>query len=165
MQHVNDEDRPEVGRRGFLRVTAVGGLTLPVLAACGGSDTGGSGSAGSSESPSDGAGEGDEGASGSASEGSAGGTTVAKADVPVGGGTIIDDTFVVTQPAEGEFLAFSAICTHQGCPVTEITGGEILCKCHGSRYSIEDGSVLGGPAPAPLPEEPVSDDGDQLTLG
>lgn len=162
MQHVSDEDRPEVRRRDFLRVTAVGGLTLPVLAACGADDSSPSGSSGSG-SPDPGS-DGSADASGSTSEG-VGGTTVAKADVPVGGGTIIDDTYVVTQPTEGEFVAFSAICTHQSCPVTEIADGEIVCNCHGSRYSIEDGSVLGGPAPAPLPEESVTDDGDQLSLG
>lgn len=76
-------------------------------------------------------------------------------DIPVNGGVIIDEEVVVTQPTDGKFVAFSAICTHQGCPVDDVTDGVISCPCHGSQYSVEDGSVLGGPAPAPLPEVPI----------
>lgn len=73
--------------------------------------------------------------------------------VPVGGGIILpEQDLVVTQPTEGDFRAFSATCTHQGCTVANVVNGEIRCPCHGSRYSIEDGSVVGGPAPRPLPE-------------
>ena len=91
--------------------------------------------------------------------------TVAKSDVPVGGGTIIDSSVVVTQPAEGEFKAFTAICTHQNCPVTDVTDGKIHCNCHQSFYSIDDGSVISGPAPAPLEEFPLSDKGGDLVVG
>jgi len=82
----------------------------------------------------------------------------------VGGGTIIDSSVVVTQPAEGEFKAFTAICTHQNCPVTDVTDGKIHCNCHQSYYSIDDGSVISGPAPAPLEEFSVSDKGDDLVV-
>ncbi|HYF74354.1 MAG TPA: Rieske (2Fe-2S) protein, partial [Nocardioides sp.] len=73
------------------------------------------------------------------------------ADVPVGGGVIYaDQKIVVTQPTEGEFQAFSSICTHQNCPVTAVKDGTINCTCHGSKFSIEDGSVATGPATKPL---------------
>jgi Rieske Fe-S protein len=78
------------------------------------------------------------------------------ADVPVDGGVIIGDEVVVTQPEQGTFKGFSAICTHQGCVVDEVADGVITCPCHGSQYSVEDGSVLGGPAPAPLPAVEVT---------
>jgi nitrite reductase/ring-hydroxylating ferredoxin subunit len=52
----------------------------------------------------------------------------------------------VVQPTAGTFKAFSAICPHQGCAVGDITGGEIVCPCHGSRFKVSDGSVLNGPA-------------------
>jgi Rieske Fe-S protein len=45
----------------------------------------------------------------------------AKADIPVGGGTVFkDEKVVVTQPEAGTFEAFTAVCTHQGCIVKEV---------------------------------------------
>ena len=55
----------------------------------------------------------------------------------------------MTQPTEGDFKAFSAVCTHQGCVVAKIEGEDIECTCHGSKFSIEDGSVVTGPATKP----------------
>ncbi len=97
--------------------------------------------------------------------GAAGGPVATKADIPVGSGKIFEaDKVVITQPTEGDFKAFSAVCTHQGCLVSTIKDGEIDCVCHGSRYSIEDGSVLGGPAPKPLAEMKVTASGEDLTV-
>ena len=49
---------------------------------------------------------------------------------------------VVTQPTAGEFKAFSAVCTHMGCIVNQISNGTIDCPCHGSQYSITTGDVV-----------------------
>src|SRR5699024_5676356 len=63
--------------------------------------------------------------------------SVPTSQVPVGGGTILADApYVVTQPSAGEYKAFSQICTHQRCPVQKIQDGDILCLCHGSKFSI-----------------------------
>jgi len=87
----------------------------------------------------------------------------AAADVPVGGGVVIKAAkIVVTQPAKGEFKGFSAVCTHAGCIVAKVADGTINCPCHGSKYSITDGSVVAGPAPAPLPAKAVAVDGGQI---
>src|SRR5258707_73783 len=52
-------------------------------------------------------------------------------DIPVGGGKVFDrEKIVVTQPTAGEFKAFSAVCTHQGCTVKKIANGIITCPCH-----------------------------------
>jgi Rieske Fe-S protein len=84
------------------------------------------------------------------------GPSVATSKVPVGGGVILDDAdFVVTQPSKGDYKAFSKICTHQGCKVAEIANNNIVCKCHGSSFSIKDGSVTNPPASKPLPESTV----------
>jgi Rieske Fe-S protein len=81
------------------------------------------------------------------------GPNVAMSRVPVGGGVILENAdYVITQPTKGEFKAFSNICTHQGCPVASVSNGVIHCNCHGSEYSIEDGSVTNPPAPKPLAE-------------
>ena len=72
-------------------------------------------------------------------------------DIPVGGGLILTDKkIVITQPQAGTFHAFTAICTHLGCIVNTVSGGTINCPCHGSKYSIVNGSVVNGPAPLPL---------------
>lgn len=86
-----------------------------------------------------------------------GGPLAAAADVPVGGGVVVAaaDT-VITQPTAGVFTAFSATCTHQGCVVAAVAGGTINCDCHGSTFSITDGSVVTGPAKAPLPARRVA---------
>jgi Rieske Fe-S protein len=77
------------------------------------------------------------------------------ADVPVGGGKILaDKKIVITQPRVGSFQAFTAVCTHQGCTVSSVSGGTVNCPCHGSKFSIANGSVVTGPAPSAL--APVS---------
>jgi Rieske Fe-S protein len=76
-------------------------------------------------------------------------------DVPVGGGKILaDKKIVITQPRAGSFQAFTAVCTHQGCTVSSVSGGTVNCPCHGSKFSIANGSVVAGPAPSAL--APVS---------
>ena len=76
-------------------------------------------------------------------------------DVGVGGAVFIDSSnvpgepvangIVITQPAEGEFHAFSRDCTHAHCAVTNIVDGKLHCPCHGSRFDPH-GRVVMGPA-------------------
>ncbi|MFB7293483.1 Rieske (2Fe-2S) protein, partial [Actinacidiphila glaucinigra] len=76
-------------------------------------------------------------ASATTSPPSQGEVLVKAADVPVGGGTVIaDKKVVVTQPTAGEFKAFSAVCTHEGCLVNTVSDGTINCPCHGSKIRI-----------------------------
>ncbi|RLP82010.1 Rieske (2Fe-2S) protein [Micromonospora sp. BL4] len=87
------------------------------------------------------------------------------ADIPVGGGKVLAaEGVVITQPTAGQFKGFSPICTHQNCPVTNVDGGTINCTCHGSKFSIEDGSVKAGPATKPLPPKDIKVTGDQISL-
>jgi Rieske Fe-S protein len=86
-------------------------------------------------------------------------------DIPVGGGAIFaDKQVVVTQPKKGTFKAFTSICTHQGCQVAEVANGTINCPCHGSKFSIADGSVVHDPAPQPLPGKKITVSGDSILL-
>lgn len=86
-------------------------------------------------------------------------------DIPVGGGKVFkDEEVVVTQPKDGEFKAFSAICTHQRCTVATVADGMINCACHGSKFSITDGSVANPPATRPLPEKKITVAGNSIRL-
>ena len=88
------------------------------------------------------------------------------AEVPVGGGKIITGkNIVVTQPQADSFKAFTAVCTHLGCIVSTVSGGTINCPCHGSRFSIKDGSVVNGPATSPLAPVAISVDGTSIVQG
>ena len=90
----------------------------------------------------------------SSDEALASGTDLAAvSDIPVGGAlavTVDDAPVIVAQPAEGEIVAFDALCTHQRCPV-DPGPGDLRCPCHGSRFDLGTGDVLSGPADRPLP--------------
>ena len=140
-------------RRGALAGLGVAGVAV-VVAACGG----GSSSSGSSGSSSSGSGS----SGGSSGSGTA---LAATSDIPVGGGKIFtSDKVVVTQPTAGEFKGFSAVCTHMGCIVNQVSNGTIDCPCHGSQYSIATGDVVAGPAPRPLPAKQIKVSGSSVFL-
>jgi Rieske Fe-S protein len=62
----------------------------------------------------------------------------------------MDERIVIAQPTAGEFVAWSAICKHQGETVGSVEDNVIICPYHGSRYDAATGEVVGGPAPSGL---------------
>ncbi|MFI9804164.1 Rieske (2Fe-2S) protein [Streptomyces sp. NPDC052301] len=150
-------------RRTVVAAAGAAGLAA-ALTACGSGDK-------SSDTVNAGAGDGSSGSTGTtgstgSSGGAAGGAALAKtSDIPEGGGKIFKDQgVVVTQPTAGQFKAFSAKCTHQGCAVGSVANGVIVCPCHNSHFSAADGSVKQGPATQPLAEEKISVSGDEIKL-
>lgn len=142
----------EQARTGLSRRHLIGGAAgvgaVPLLVACGSDDT-------ATDQPSTPAGDTptpvtpspEEPTAPSGDGTPAGSGLVATTDVPVGGGVVLGkDDVVVVQPEAGTFLGWSATCTHMGCTVGSVSDGVIQCPCHGSEYSIEDGSVSRGPA-------------------
>jgi Rieske Fe-S protein len=104
-------------------------------------------------------------ASSAAASGSAAAALAATSKIPVGGGAIFPaPQVVVTQPTAGNFKAFSAVCTHMGCIVNQVSNGTIDCPCHGSQYSITTGDVVAGPAPRALPAKNIKVSGDSIFL-
>jgi Rieske Fe-S protein len=155
MNPLIDDQAGGLSRRRLIRNTGLSALAIGGLSAC--TDYGAQPAAPASSA-------GSASAEGSGS-GSAGGSTIAKAEIPIGGGKIFADLqAVVTQPKSGDFKAFTSVCTHQGCTVAEVVQ-TINCNCHGSKFSITDGSVVNGPATAPLAAKQVTANGNSLTVG
>ncbi len=145
-----------VTRRGFIRLSAILGLG-PVagsaLAACGG---GGS----SAEN------EGGEAAGETAAGSAGGGPEVGKGQAIVKESEMATNTAfpftdadtgqqsVLVHLQNGEFAAYSAVCTHQACTVAyQPENGRLACPCHGSVFDPARGAAVEtGPARAPLPE-------------
>lgn len=147
-------------RRTILTVGAGAGVAagLGLLAACG-SNGGGSanGSAGSGDSTT-GAG------SGTATGGSSSSGIVALSSITVGqavAATLDGKPIVVARPTDSTAVAFSAICTHQGCTVN-VNGATLNCPCHGSKFNALTGAVEQGPATQDLPSVAVTVSGDDV---
>jgi nitrite reductase/ring-hydroxylating ferredoxin subunit len=102
--------------------------------------------------------------SGAATRAGGSGVTAKTAEIPVGSGKVFPAAqTVVTQPQAGKFKAFTAVCTHQQCIVADVTN-TINCQCHGSKFSITDGSVVTPPAQTPLAEKKVTVKGDTVSV-
>ncbi|MFE8948279.1 Rieske (2Fe-2S) protein [Streptomyces sp. NPDC007856] len=149
-------------RRTVVAAAGAAGLAA-ALTACGSGDNSSSDTANTGSGSS-----GTTGSTGASQNGggSAGGAALAKtSDIPQGGGKVFKDQgVVVTQPAAGTFKAFSSKCTHQGCAVGSVANGVIVCPCHNSHFSTEDGSVKQGPATQPLPAAKITVSGDEIKL-
>ena len=161
-----------ISRRRFIRlgtVLGVGAAGASVLAACGGGE---SGSGGGGESGG-GAGGGEDAtkssggkASGTAEKKAPGGQEIAStSEVAPGSAVKFKDSgspAVLVHLESGDFVAYSAVCTHQGCTVA-FNNGQLACPCHGSVFDPAHGAaVVAGPAPRPLPEIPVEVRGGEV---
>lgn len=69
---------------------------------------------------------------------------------------------VIVVRTRSAYRAFSAVCTHLGCLVRwDPDGKEFLCPCHAAVFD-ENGKVVSGPPPAPLPEFTVKEVGGKV---
>jgi cytochrome b6-f complex iron-sulfur subunit len=128
-----------------------------------GDSTGGSKSGGGSDGGN--AGGGKQKASGG--DAKAGGPAIASTSEVAPGSAVAfgpkGNPAVLVHLDSGDFVAYSAICTHQGCTVA-YQGGQLACPCHGSVFDpANGGAVVTGPATTPLPEIPVKVQGGEVT--
>lgn len=68
---------------------------------------------------------------------------------------------------DGQIVAYSDICTHAGCSVSDDdqTEGQMKCPCHSGQYDPKRGCVVvGGPPPRPLAQLPIRQQGDNLVV-
>ena len=72
-------------------------------------------------------------------------------------------SYLVARTAQNAFIALTAVCTHQGCTVSEYQNQVYQCPCHGSRYSTS-GAVVNGPATLPLRQFATQFSGNVLTI-
>ena len=153
----------KISREKFIRLgTALGvGAASASLAACGG----GAGSSGGGSGGSGGHGGAGSGG-GSKSSSSSGGAAIASESAVAPGSAVTFENSgspaVLIHLKNGSFVAYSAVCTHQGCTVA-YRNGELACPCHGSVYDPAKGAkVIAGPAPSPLPKIPVKVKGGKV---
>lgn len=64
------------------------------------------------------------------------------------GAHFIDDAIIVK--SDTKMIVFSNQCTHAGCRIASQNNGELQCPCHGSKFDLQSGKVLKGPAAKPL---------------
>lgn len=155
----------KISRETFIRLAAALGVgaASASVAACGGG-SGGSDSGGSGGGSGDGSGVGEStpaassDASGEAATGTGGSAIAQEADVAPGSAVKFKDggkDAVLVHLDDGQFVAYSAICTHAGCTVA-YRDSQLACPCHGSVFDPANGAeVVSGPAQTPLPEIPV----------
>ncbi len=89
-------------------------------------------------------------------------------DIPRGGVKLFtypgpQDPCILFHTQAGRFVAYSQKCTHLSCAVIPAQDGQrIECPCHHGFFSIEDGRVLQGPPPRPLPRIVLDRQGEEL---
>jgi cytochrome b6-f complex iron-sulfur subunit len=160
------EDSLKISRETFIRLAAalgVGAATASV-AACGGASGGSGGDSGNGS----GVGPSTPAASAGGLEEAAGtgGKAIAReSDVAPGSAVKFKDggrDAVLVHLDGGEFVAYSAVCTHAGCTVA-YKNGQLPCPCHGSLFDAANGAeVVSGPAQTPLPEIPIRTQDGQI---
>jgi nitrite reductase/ring-hydroxylating ferredoxin subunit len=160
-ENPNPDPRTGLSRRAALRAAATAGAVVAAaagLAACGedkeSMDTsGGEASSGATPAP------------------KAGTKLASAAEVPPGNGGVFptggnqsQPKYVVGQTSQGQFVGYDAKCPHQGCNVSQIRNGMIVCPCHNSQFKLEDGSVTKGPATTGLTKINVRKQGEDIVL-
>lgn len=135
------------------------GAAAASLVACGGSGSSGGQQGGSGESEK-------AGSSAAGEKAQSGGAAIAQAsEVAPGSAFKFKDggrDAVLVHLESGDFVAYSAVCTHQACTVA-YQKGQLACPCHGSVFDPANGAeVVNGPAQRPLEEIPVKVKGGQV---
>jgi nitrite reductase/ring-hydroxylating ferredoxin subunit len=96
-------------------------------------------------------------------------TTVFESQVPAPGTTIvveIDGVDVAVANVDGTIRAIDDSCTHRECPLSDgvFDGATVTCPCHKSRFDLETGAALNGPATLPVRIRQTEIEGDRLLI-
>jgi arsenite oxidase small subunit len=166
-------DKEPISRNGFIRLAAMLGASsamASVLSACGGGgQSGGSSSGGQSTQASGG----EQSTTTQAAGPSVGkGEAIAQQpEVPANSAVAFTNSDlgqpgVLVHLQSGDFVAYSAVCTHKGCTVSyQPQTQQITCPCHGSIFDpAQDASVVQGPATTPLPKLDIAQQNGEVLL-
>lgn len=88
--------------------------------------------------------------------------------IPVGGSMVFhypthSEPCLLMRPDESTLLAYSQKCTHLSCAVIpDMKNNRIECPCHHGYFALDDGRVLAGPPPRPLPKITLEVKGDAI---
>jgi len=79
---------------------------------------------------------------------------------------VVDETPVMLIRRGDDLYALHDRCSHRGCPLSngELDGEVIVCVCHGSRFSLRDGTVERGPATTDQPSYEVRESDGQVEV-
>ena len=67
-----------------------------------------------------------------------------------GGGTNVEFTV-------SGYAAYSKVCTHAGCMVSNVEDTTLVCPCHFGKFDpLSGAAVTAGPPPRPLPQLPLA---------
>lgn len=94
---------------------------------------------------------------------------IAEVEIPVPGaltGCTVDGTQIALANVGGQLFAFSNICTHAACELSDgdLDGMAVSCPCHLAQFDVATGAVLRPPAPAPLQTYAVRVEGGRLKI-
>lgn len=80
------------------------------------------------------------------------------------GNAVIADNIIIANLGDEDFVALSAVCTHEGCIIDyNHSAGNFPCPCHGSVFS-NNGAVVEGPASSAVQKYEITRDGSVLTI-
>ena len=88
-------------------------------------------------------------------------------EVALGGATrflVEGRPVIITQPSDGEFRGFVAVCTHAGGAINGLRDEKLFCGSHNSYFDVETGEAVQGPARNPLGKVEVSVEGENLVV-
>jgi glycine betaine catabolism B len=78
----------------------------------------------------------------------------------------VDGQKVIIVNIDSKYYAIGSICTHEGGPLADgiLSGYEVECPWHGSKFDVRTGDVISPPANEPEPSYEIKVDGNQILI-
>ena len=78
----------------------------------------------------------------------------------------VDGQKIIIANINGKYYAIGSICTHEGGPLVDgmLSGYEVECPWHGSKFDLRTGQVTSPPANEPEPAYEIKVEGTQILI-